>query len=1039
MKIEPDTHAARNACIHPVCRAAPCPVRPINRAGLILALVLTLLLPVAPLLRAQTGAATDPRRVLLLNSYHQGYLWTDEITRGVEETFAGTQVELHIEYMDTKRQFDRAYQGLLRQMLSYKHRKHRYAVVIASDNNAFDFMKTWGRSIFGLTPVVFCGVNYLQPADLTGLENFTGVNEQMNIAGNLALMKRLHQELTKVVVVTDNTTTGKQNQKEVERITARPENRTAQIELLYDVTIDGLRKRMQEIGDRTGVLFTIFIRDRNDVFIGYEAGLKLVCENTHAPVYAAQSFRTGPCVVGGYLTSGYDQGAVAAQKASAVLNGKPVSDIPIRWDTPTRARFDYRNLKRHGIPIERLPAGSDIVNQPVSFYYQHKTLIGNTVLAFCLLLLALCGFAYGLLRSRQAAGERQRNEESLRTTLNSIGDAVIATDTSGRVVRMNPVAEMLTGWSAREAVGRPLGEVFDIVHTLTGGPAENPVQQVLEAGKPAGPAKHTMLIARDGTEYQISDSAAPIKDATAVMTGVVLVFRDVTDAYKKDRQLRESERKYRQLIENANDAVFITQDGQIKFANRKTSIIIGYSEEELGAVPFVEFIHPGDREMVMDRHRRRLRGETGIPSTYAFRVINRDGDELVLQLSIAVIEWNAKPAVLNFMRDITAQRKLEASLQQAQKMEAIGTLAGGIAHDFNNLLLGVQGRASLMALDLPAAHPHHEHIQAIEEYVRSATNLTRQLLGVGRGGKYEPKPSDLNELVKASSSMFGRTRKEIQVRLKLLAEPVVADVDRQQIEQVLLNMYVNAWQAMPDGGELFVRTDTVFLDPAACAPHEARPGVYAHIAVTDIGIGMTAAIRDKIFDPFFTTKEKGRGTGLGLASAYGILKNHDGFITVHSEPGQGSTFDIYLPASQKGVAQSVPAEDTVVRGSETILLVDDEEMIIEVGQVILEKLGYRVLVARGGEEALAAVAAQGDAIDLVILDLIMPGMDGGKTFDRLRSMAPDMPVILASGYAIDGQATEIMRRGCNGFLQKPFTVAVLSQKIRQVLNTAGGA
>ncbi|MDJ0801820.1 MAG: PAS domain S-box protein [Desulfobacterales bacterium] len=551
-----------------------------------------------------------------------------------------------------------------------------------------------------------------------------------------------------------------------------------------------------------------------------------------------------------------------------------------------------------------------------------------------------------------------------------------------------------------------------------------------------GDLDHALPAVRKDEIGQLAQSFRIMRDA--IRTQLASLEKEISERKQIEHALRESEQKYRQLIENANDAVFITQDGQIKFANRRTSKIIGYSAEELGAVSFVEFIHPEDRDMVIDRHRRRLAGETGIPNTYAFRVINRDGDERVLQLSIAVIEWNAKPAVLNFMRDITDQRQLEASLQQAQKMEAIGTLAGGIAHDFNNLLLGVQGRASLMALDLPAAHPHHEHIQAIEDYVRSATNLTRQLLGVGRGGKYEPKPSDLNELVTASSSMFGRTRKEIQVRLDLSAQPVVADVDRQQIEQVLLNMYVNAWQAMPDGGELFVQTDAVVLDPAACALHEARPGNYARIAVTDTGVGMDAAIREKIFDPFFTTKEKARGTGLGLASAYGIVKNHDGFITVHSEPGRGSTFDIYLPASQEAVAQSVPAKDTIVRGTETILLVDDEEMIIEVGRAILEKLGYRVLVARGGEEALAAVAAQGDAIDLVILDLIMPGMDGGRTFDRLRTLAPALPVILSSGYAIDGQAAEIMRRGCNGFLQKPFNVARLSRKIRQVLNATAG-
>ncbi len=1004
--------------------------------GIILALVLGFLVPAVPLQSAPEGMAAGPQRVLLLNSYHQGYLWTDEITRGVEETLAGADVELHIEYMDTKRQFDVAYQELLRQVLRHKHRKHRYAVIIASDNNAFDFMKAWGRSVFDNTPVIFCGVNYLQKADVAGLENFTGVNEQMNIVGNLSLIRRLHPNCTKVVVITDNTTTGKQNQKEVQRIETRATDAMPQIDLLYDVTVDTLKTRVRGLDVGTVVLFTIFIRDRNDVFVGYEGGLKMVCDHTRVPVYAAQNFRTGPCVVGGYLTSGYDQGAVAADKARAILNGKKATEIPIRWDTPTRARFDYRNLKRHDIPFERLPPGSEILHQPLTFYYQHKNLIWNTALAFCLLLLALCGVVYGLIRSRQAAAKLLRNEENLRTTLDSIGDAVIATDTSGHIVRMNPVAESLTGWRANEAHGRPLATVFNIVDAITRKQGVNPVMQVMATGQIVGLADHTLLIARDGSEYQIADSAAPIRAADDTLTGVVLVFRDITDAYLKDQQLRESERKYRQLIENANDAVFITQDGQIKFTNRKTSKIIGYSEEELTAVSFVEFIHPDDREMVIDRHRRRLRGETGIPSTYALRVFNRDGDELVLQLSIALIEWNGRPAVLNFMRDITAQRKLEASLQQAQKLEAIGTLAGGIAHDFNNLLLGVQGRSSLMALDMPASHPHREHVRAIDAYVASATNLTRQLLGVARGGKYESKPTDLNDLVVSSSSMFGRTRKEIQVRRRMSPTPLTVEVDRQQIEQVLLNMYVNAWHAMPDGGELILETHVATLDETHCAPHGTKPGVFACIAVTDTGSGMDAATRERIFDPFFTTKEKGRGTGLGLASAYGIIKNHDGFITVDSEPGQGSTFRIYLPASDKAGERKPHARERIIKGAGTILLVDDETIILEVVEKLLERLGYRVLTAPGGAQALETVAAEGERIDLVILDLIMPGMDGGKTFDGIRELQPGLPVLLASGYALDGQARDIMRRGCNGFMQKPFSAATLSQTIRQVLDEA---
>jgi CheY-like chemotaxis protein len=377
---------------------------------------------------------------------------------------------------------------------------------------------------------------------------------------------------------------------------------------------------------------------------------------------------------------------------------------------------------------------------------------------------------------------------------------------------------------------------------------------------------------------------------------------------------------------------------------------------------------------------------------------------------------------------------LERQLQQAHKFEAIGTLAGGVAHDFNNLLMGIQGRSSLMAIDLDPAHPHMEHLNAIQDYIRSATDLTRQLLGFARGGKYEVKALDINDLLTNSAAMFGRTRKEIHIHTQSGSAPLVVDADRSQIEQVLLNLYVNAWQAMPDGGDLYLETREVQLDEAYCRPHRVQPGPYARISVTDTGTGMDEATRRRVFDPFFTTKEKSRGTGLGLASAYGIIKNHGGLITVYSEVGHGTTFAIYMPLSDRAVAHEAPGQLEMTTGSETILLVDDEAMIIEVGRAMLEKLGYRVIACDNGHDAVETIRSKGSRIDLVLLDMIMPGMDGGKTFDRIRELQPSMPVMLSSGYAINGRATQIMRRGCNGFIQKPFNLSKLSEKIRQVFD-----
>jgi PAS domain S-box-containing protein len=397
-------------------------------------------------------------------------------------------------------------------------------------------------------------------------------------------------------------------------------------------------------------------------------------------------------------------------------------------------------------------------------------------------------------------------------------------------------------------------------------------------------------------------------------------------------------------------------------------------------------------------------------------------------------EDDAISGVVIVGRDITDLRKLEGQLLQAQKMEAVGTLAGGVAHDFNNLLMGIQGRTSLMLSEVDTRHPFHEHLEGIESYVKNAVDLTRQILGFARGGKYEVKPTDLNDLIQTQNRMFGRTRKEITIRGKYEPNLWTVEVDRGQIKQVLLNLYVNAWQAMPGGGDLLLSTENVSLTEKDTAQIGLSPGRFVRVVVSDNGVGMDRGTMDRIFEPFFTTREMGRGTGLGLASAYGIIKNHGGLIHVYSEKGEGSTFSIYLPASSRPVEAQAASVRTIAKGQGRILLVDDEEMILEVGVAMLKKLGYSVQTAGSGEEALHFYQAHGDTIDLVILDMVMPGMGGGEVFDRLMAVDPAIKVLLSSGYSINGKASEIIDRGCAGFIQKPFNLAQLSEKVATVLS-----
>jgi two-component system cell cycle sensor histidine kinase/response regulator CckA len=383
--------------------------------------------------------------------------------------------------------------------------------------------------------------------------------------------------------------------------------------------------------------------------------------------------------------------------------------------------------------------------------------------------------------------------------------------------------------------------------------------------------------------------------------------------------------------------------------------------------------------------------------------------------------------------DVTETKRFESQLIQSHKMETIGTLAGGIAHDFNNMLMGIQGNVCLMLMDMDAKHPHYEPLRNVEKVVESGARLTSYLLGYARKGKYDVKPINLNLLVEETSNAFGSARKHIKIHRELAEDLSLVEADKNQIEQVLLNLFVNTADAMPDGGDLILKTANTSHEAMRGKLYDPQPGSYVLLTVTDTGVGMDKETAERVFDPFFTTKGMGRGIGLGLAAAYGIIKGHGGYVDVESVEGQGTTFNIYIPATKKGVQEPDGTVEEIVEGTGTVLLVDDEEVLLEVGRELLEAMGYRVLMAKDGEEAVDVFWKNSDDIDLVLLDMVMPNMGGGEAYDRMKEINPDIRVLLSSGFSVDGEATEILERGCNGFIQKPFTMKQLSQKISDLL------
>jgi PAS domain S-box-containing protein len=400
--------------------------------------------------------------------------------------------------------------------------------------------------------------------------------------------------------------------------------------------------------------------------------------------------------------------------------------------------------------------------------------------------------------------------------------------------------------------------------------------------------------------------------------------------------------------------------------------------------------------------------------------------------------------LIGFALDVTDLEKaeeekaaLESQLQQALRMESIGTLAGGMAHNFNNLLMGILGNVSLMLLNVDPEHQHYKSLKVIQKLVKSGSELTKQLLGYAMQGKYEAKPINMSRVVKETAETFGNAKKEIRIFYDLAQDLFLVRADLSQIEQVVLNLYVNAAEAMPRGGELHLRTMNVTQEDMAGKPYRPKPGNYVYLSVRDTGVGMDKETKERIFEPFFTTKGLAKGTGLGLASSYGIIKAHGGYIDVNSQIGHGSVFEIYLPACSEHLGKGNDDSAGLARNHRTILFVDDEETILALGSDMLEALGYKVLLAGSGEEALKIYRNHREEIEMVVLDMIMPHMGGGETFDRMREINPGVKVLLSSGYSIDGQAKEILDRGCDGFIQKPFDLKGFSQTMEEIMARPG--
>jgi len=642
----------------------------------------------------------------------------------------------------------------------------------------------------------------------------------------------------------------------------------------------------------------------------------------------------------------------------------------------------------------------------------------------------------GICRDVTEQKKIEADQERYRNFVENVEDCCFETDLSGNFTFVNRVMLNKFGYSMEEALGmnfksyipeKDIPKIYSEFHSI------------YQTGKPLSLLNHE-IIHKDGSLIPLELSVSLIYDIQEKPAGFRGISRDITEK----RKMQAIQERYRAFIENIEDGCWeIDLKGYCTFCNQATLDQFGYTAEEHQTITARDYTTREEGKRVREIYKEMFR--TGKPiKVHDQEIVRKDGGIRILEVSASVIRDTSGIIVgaRGINRDMTEHKrmaveneKLMAQVHQVQKMESLGTLSGGIAHDFNNLLMGIQGYTSVILFHTDPSHPNFEKLQAIESQVRSGANLTKQLLGYARSGRYEVNSTDLNDLIQKTTNLFGRTKKEIRLFEKYGQALWPVEADAGQLEQVFLNLFVNAWQAMPGGGSLYVETQNVTLSESYVKPYSVSPGRYVKATVTDTGVGMDKATQQRIFEPFFTTKTMGRGTGLGLASVYGIIKGHKGFINVYSEKSHGTSFNIYLPVSHKKPVREEPVISETRRGHETILLVDDEQVITDVTGEMLTGLGYQILSADSGEKAVEIYKENGSRIDLVIMDMIMPTMGGGETFQQIKAINPKVKVILSSGYTLNGEAKHIMDQGVLAFLQKPYNLDELSGKIRAILGT----
>ncbi len=634
---------------------------------------------------------------------------------------------------------------------------------------------------------------------------------------------------------------------------------------------------------------------------------------------------------------------------------------------------------------------------------------------------------------RDAEEALRQSEEKYRTIFENAIEGIFQSTPDGHYVKVNPALARMFGYGSPEEM---MTGVTDIGHQIYVDPEDRVRFQRLieEQGLVEGFQAEERR--RDGDKIWVSVNAHTVRDGSGAILYYEGTMEDITAQKRNEQALKESEERYRTVIEHSNEGIALLKGNKFIYVNKRFLDIHGYSNpEEIIGKSNSTMLHPDDLQRIRDINRRRKANEP-VPESYECRGIKKDGSLVHLEVSATGVVYQGEPVRLVFTRDVSERKALEEQFRQSQKLEAIGQLAGGVAHDFNNILTVITGFGSILKMNMKEGDPSMGYVDQMLASAEKAANLTRSLLAFGRKQIISPKPSDINTIIRRMKSFLSRLIGE-DIELKTMLSPgeIVAMVDENQIDQVIMNIAANARDAMPHGGTLLISTRKAKIDNKFIKANGfGEAGSYALISISDTGTGMDEETKEKIFEPFFTTKEVGKGTGLGLSTVYGIVKQHNGHVLVESEPDKGTTFNIYLPLIrfEETMKTHEPSPD-IAGGNETILLVEDEENVRGYIKAVLEHFGYKIVEAVDGADAIKQFGEYKDTIDLCVIDVVMPRMNGKELYDRLSKVKPHLKALFISGYTND----ILIQKGVSGIetdlISKPIKPADLLAKVREVL------